>query len=220
MSTEKFAVGHGSELHLMAGSMSSRSPLESGDSQNSIRFVSRPKRQYLGNHIDDDVRVAQVMAAVQRLRLSYSKSNVVSEDLSENTRVFIDVTDEVHLDGKVFDGLNDAALLRKLQVPSGIKLKKRSAKCVFKLMSSVLGYNPKTAHGLQDGDQDAVVLVEQDGCHTENLSALSCGLFTVRFHGINLQGMSVSNFGNFLCALKHHGEEVALATLYKIYSKA
>jgi hypothetical protein len=45
-------------------------------------------------------------------------------------------------------------------------------------------------------------------------------LIHMSFHGINLEPLSVSDFGNFLHAVKNHGDEVALATLHRIYSKS
>ncbi len=180
-------------------------------------FNSRPDLRIFGAGAKDKVRVAQIVAALERL--GCDTSELFSFD--EHEQVYdLNVTDEIVVAEEVFNGLDDEALLRLLAIPAPIELKQFSEKKVMKLITEVLGITLSIDDDdLHPGIDGSVMLLHQIYNPSEKLCVHSPSKLTVLFHGIDLCAMSVSDFGNFLYAVKNHGDEVALATLHHIYSK-
>jgi len=126
----------------------------------------------------------------------------------------------VTIGDKVFDGFYDKRLMRFLDVAKPIKLKKCKVSNVLKLFSEQTGYNTDAVEYLENGDLGATIMATQGGHYSERMLTDGCALIVMYFYSISLDPMSVSDFGNFLYAIKHHGDEVALATLHHIYENA
>jgi phosphoribosylformylglycinamidine (FGAM) synthase-like enzyme len=71
---------------------------------------------------------------------------------------------------------------------------------------------------LIDGRDGGVIQYIRCGIQSEKIQVESREELSVQFLGQKLKPMTFNAFGNFLYALKHHGEEVALSVLHRIYS--
>jgi hypothetical protein len=91
---------------------------------------------------------------------------------------------------------------------------------VIELIDDVLDYDGSNIRSLSHGDEDGVIHIVKGYDVASNLSVSETTPLQVEFCGEPLKAMSVSDLGNFLYSLKHHGQDVAFATLNRIYSKA
>jgi hypothetical protein len=179
---------------------------------------SRQKTHGYSEGIADEVQVALVKMAMYRNALSIEQ---VPSDVDENQFLMpIQVTDQVTIGDNVFDGFYDKRLMRFLDVAKPIKLKKRNVRTVLILLAEQTGYNTDAVENLEHGDLGAPIMAIQGGHYSKRMSTLGCAPIVMYFYSISLEPMSVSDFGNFLYAIKHHGDEVALATLRHIYENA
>jgi len=179
---------------------------------------SRGETHGYSEGIADEVQVALVKMAMNRNALSIEQ---VPSDVDENQFLMpIQVTDQVTIGDKVFDGFYDKRLMRFLDVAKPIKLKKCKVSNVLKLLSEQTGYNTDAVENLEHGDLGAPIMAIQGGHYSKRMSTYGWAPIVMYFYSISLDPMSVSDFGNFLYAIKHHGDEVALATLRHIYENA
>ena len=182
-----------------------------------VNFTSRPDLHQFGLGAKNTVRVAQVVAALDRLGADVNDPYSFDED--ENI-YNLNVTDEVEVEGEVFDGMDDEDLLSLLAIPMPIELKPFSEEKVENLITEVLGIRLSVEDVyLNPGTDGAVLQIHQVFYPSADMCVHQPSKLHLLFYGFELCAMSVSDFGNFLYALKHHGEEVALATLRHIYSK-
>jgi hypothetical protein len=202
--------------------------IQNGGEPPAVGFVPTSGKQTLVAHlksrrethgysegIADEVQVALVEMAMYRNGLSIER---VPSDVDENQNLIsIQVTDQVTIGDKVFDGFYDKRLMRFLDVAKPIKLKKRKVSTVLILLSEQTGYNTDAVETLEHGDLGAPIMAIQGGHYSKRMSTIGCAPIVMDFYSISLEPMSVSDFGNFLYAIKHHGDEVALATLRHIY---
>lgn len=132
--------------------------------------------------------------------------------VSMDIRVFVNGDEEADVD--------DPSVLEALGIPAAPEMKEFTTEEVIEMMPEAIGYDSSTVDDLEHGDLGAVIQIRQGGLHSKKSWSENCGYLHMEFQGINLDPMSVSDFGNFLYALIHHGEEVALATLHFIYDNA
>lgn len=167
---------------------------------------------------NDDILNAQVVAAVQRIHAS-NQAISPSKKLNATSE-----SGDIHI-GFMLEGISDAGLtleifLRALGVPDPLEMQEYSVPDVIEMMPDAIGYDSSTIENLEHGDLGAVIQIRQGGRYKKKNWSENCGYLHMTFHGIELEPMAVSDFGNFLHALIHHGEEVALATLRFIYENA
>jgi hypothetical protein len=182
------------------------------------RFKSRTETHGYSEGIADEVLVGLVTAAM--LRNGISIEQVPTVDSINHYQPGLQVTDEVTIGETVFDGCFDKRLKNFLGIPKPIKLKHRKVSKTLDLMAELTGYCTVGIEDLEDGDLGATVSAVQGGNNSDRMSTYGYTLVHMSFHGIQLDSMSASDFGNFLHAVKNHGDEVALATLHRIYSKS
>ena len=179
---------------------------------------SRHETHGYSEGIADEVQVALVKMAMERNGLTIEQ---VSSDVEDNHYLMsIQVTDQVVIGDKVFDGFYDERLMGFLDVAKPIKLEERTMSTVLNLLAEQTGYNTAAVENLEDGDLGAPVVAVQGGDYSKRMSTYGCAPIVMYFHSISLDPMTVNDFGNFLYAIKHHGDEVALATLHHIYQNA
>jgi hypothetical protein len=182
------------------------------------RFKSRTETHGYSEGIADEVLVGLVKMAM--LRNCISIEQVPNTNSDNHYQIGIQLTDEITIGETVFDGCLDKRLTKFLGIPKPIKLKNRKVSKTLSLMAEVTGYDTSGLEGLEHGDLGATVSAVQGGDYSDRMSTDGYTLIHMSFHGINLEPLSVSDFGNFLHAVKNHGDEVALATLHRIYSKS
>lgn len=176
---------------------------------------SRPDLHLFGTGAKNKVRVSQVVSAFERVGADISQQFPVDEDEGVYD---LNVTDELEVDGEVFNGMDDEDLLSLLAIPMPIELKSYSVKKVKKLITEVLGISLTDDDELYPGTDEAVLEIDHFYFPSERMCVHSPSKIQLLFCGCELCAMSVSDFGNFLYALKNLGNEVALATLHQIYS--
>jgi hypothetical protein len=92
---------------------------------------------------------------------------------------------------------------------------------VIELIGEVLEFDVSSLRNVGPGVGYSAVKLTSFGPRTKS-GVYACveANLTITIGSMNVYPMSVSNFGNFLYALKHGGQAVALATLHRIYSEA
>ncbi len=167
---------------------------------------------------DSPIVEAQIAAALRRFHNENIASATPKQAKKLRKRRYI------HLGFKA-EGISDSDLsmhiiLKALQVPDAPEMQAFSVPEVIAMMPDALGYDSSTIDDLEHGDLGAVIQIRQGGLHSEDLWLENCGYLHLDYQGINLDPMSVSDFGNFLYSLIHYSEEVTLATLRHIYENA
>lgn len=108
-----------------------------------------------------------------------------------------------------------------LGIPEALQLRPFSNNQVIELIGKVLEFDVSSLRKVRPGVGDSAVKLTSFGPRTKSgVHACVEANLTVTIGCMNVYPMSVSNFGNFLYALKHHDQSVALATLHRIYSEA
>ena len=108
-----------------------------------------------------------------------------------------------------------------LGIPVAIELRPFSNDQVIDLIGEVLEFDVSSLQKVRPGVDESAVQLTSFGPRTKSgVDACVESNLTVTIGCMNVYPMSVSNFGNFLYALKHGGQALALATLHRIYSEA
>lgn len=106
------------------------------------------------------------------------------------------------------------------EIGSDVHLQHYAESEVLKLMEEVLHYDSKGGAKLYDGMRDAVICIEKECVSASTIQVNEISLLKVNYRGEPLMAMSVSDFGNFLNAIKddEDNELLVRATLNRIYS--
>jgi hypothetical protein len=189
-----------------------------GDKGLEVAYSQLSGREIIDCLEDDAILNAQIVAAMRR----FHEANL-ARATPEQAKA-MRKSGAINL-GFMVEGITDADLtleivLRALGVPNPVEMQEYSVPNVIEMMPDAIGYDSSTVDHLEDGDRGAVIQIRQGGLHSKKCWSENCGYLHMDFHGIDLDPMTVSEFGNFLYALIHHGEEVALATLHYIYENA
>lgn len=108
-----------------------------------------------------------------------------------------------------------------LGIPEAIELRPFTSDQVIDLIGDVLEFDVSSLQKVRPGVDESAVQLTSFGPRTKSgVHAIVESDLYVSIGCMNVSPMSVSNFGNFLYALKHGGQAVALATLYRIYSES
>ena len=108
-----------------------------------------------------------------------------------------------------------------LRIPETLELRPFSNAEVIELIGEVLEFDVSSLRMVSPGVGCSAVRLTSFGPRTlSGVYACVEAELTVTIGCMNVYPMSVSNFGNFLLALKLYGQDTALATLHQIYSEA
>lgn len=166
----------------------------------------------------DPIIEVQIAAALRRIH----NDNIASATPKQAKK--LRKSGHIHLGIKA-DGISDADLslhiiLKALGVPDAPVLQYFSDSEVLDLMREVIHIDTDSVDYIYDGVREGVVTLVKSCDSASNFWVKECVYLHFEFYEQHLKPMSVSDFGNFLHALKHGGEEVALAVLHRIYSKS
>lgn len=164
----------------------------------------------------DPIIEAQIAAALRRIH----NESIASATPKQAKK--LRKSDHIHLGIKA-DGISDADLsmhiiLKALGVPDAPVLQYFSDSEVLDLMREVIHFDTDSVDYIYDGVREGVVTLVKSCDSASNFWVKECVYLHFEFYEQHLKPMSVCHFGNFLHALKHDGEEVALAVLHRIYS--
>ena len=187
-----------------------------GDEGLEVAYPQLSGREIIDCLENDPIVEAQIVAALRRIH----NESIASATPKQAKK--LRKSGHIHLGIKA-DGISDADLsmhiiLKALGVPDAPEMQMFSEDDVLELMEDVLQHDPDPVENLYDGIREGVITLVKSGASAPNMWVKECVYLHFEFHGVHLKPMSVSAFGNFLFALKHHGEEVALAVLHRIYS--
>jgi hypothetical protein len=108
-----------------------------------------------------------------------------------------------------------------LGIPVALESRPFTNDQVIELIGEVLELEVSSLRKVRPGVGNSAVRLTSFGPRTESgVHACVESELYITIGCMNVYPMSVSNFGNFLYALKHGGEVLALATLHKIYSES
>jgi hypothetical protein len=165
---------------------------------------------------NDPIVEAQIVAALRR----FHSENIASATPKQAKK--LRKSGYIHLGIKA-DGISDVDLsmhiiLKALGVPDAPVLQYFSDSEVLDLMREVIHCDTDSVDYIYDGVREGVVTLVKSCDSASNFWVKECVYLHFEFYEQHLKPMSVCHFGNFLHALKHGGEEVALAVLHRIYS--
>ena len=189
-----------------------------GDKGLEIAYSQISGREIIDCLENDPIVEAQIVAAMRRIHEANLARATPKQSKAMRKSGAINL-------GFMVEGITDADLtleivLKALDVPNPVEMKEFTTEEVIEMMPDAIGYDSSTLNDLEDGDRGAVIQIRQGVRYGKNYWSENCGFLHMDFHGIDLDPMTVSEFGNFLYALIHHGEEVALAVLHYIYENA
>jgi hypothetical protein len=191
-----------------------------------------------GGHITDSEILGKVK--IEQLRLSACRFVALAVDYPE---VRIDDTGSIHfnfvqepipditgglsvevkLTVPDFDGgspLNDSTR-QTLGIPVALESRPFTNDQVIELIGEVLELEVRSLMNVIPGVGNSAVRLTSFGTRTESgVHVCVESELYISIGCMNVYPMSVSDFGNFLYALKHGGLALALATLHRIYSES
>jgi hypothetical protein len=189
-----------------------------GDKGLEVAYSQLSGREIIDRLENDAILNAQIVAAMRRFH-EENLARATPKQAKAMRR-----SGAINL-GFMVEGISDEDLsleivLKALDVPNPGEMKEFTTAEVIEMMPEAIGFDSRTIDDLEHGDLGAVIQIRQGGLHTEDLWSENCGYLHLDYQGINLNPMSVSDFGNFMYSLIHHCEEVTLATLRHIYENA
>jgi hypothetical protein len=181
-----------------------------------VAYSMQSSREILDCLENDDIVTAQITAAMRRLQESILVSAPRKQVKAIKRRGSFNLRFEV-------EGISDADLtmeviLKALEVPDAPDMQEFTADGVIALMADVLQYDVSALDSIEDGVGGAAIQIRQHSKSKSSVTAKNWGFLQVKFQDLEVRSMTVSDFGNFLYAIKHHGEEVILAVLHRICS--
>ncbi len=186
------------------------------DSGLDVVILMHSGREILDRLENDCVVRAQIAAAMRRLYRE-NLSRVTAKEAKELTSSgAIDLRHKVK--GIPDADLNLEVILKALEVPNAPEMQEFTADQVMELMADVLQTDNRFGVINDSLEGNAALYCKEGGKDAGILSVSMCDKLSTEFPGVDLSEMTVSAFGNFLYAVKHHGDEVALAVLSHIYS--
>ena len=176
-----------------------------------VAYSMQSGREILDCLENDDIITAQITAAMRRLQESILVSAPRKQAKAMKRRSSFDLRFEV-------EGLSDADLtmeviLKALEVPDAPDMQEFTADEVIALVAEVLQNDVSALDILEVEVEEAADQVRQHSKSTNNASSRNLGYLQVNFQSLGSHSMTVSDFGNYLYAIKHYGEEAALAVL-------
>lgn len=181
-----------------------------------LRFGGYMGRQVVDVLWKDDILRAQVIAAVLRISDEYSVSHRSRYDLQiqkegNTTEIVVDSNGYPDYD------LDVPTILKKLCVPEAPVFRDFTSTEVMDLMVDAFQVDNRFNDVNHSSEGNAALYCEHHAKGPTNLSVMTNADMSIEYHGIELSDMTVSALGNFLYAVKHHGEEVALAVMHRIF---
>jgi hypothetical protein len=186
-----------------------------------------------GRSIVDTVREAQLRLATMNFVNTYLEVDDIACALDSSFSYRIEVPTgyrdvemvtmdiQVNINGADAGNLNDSRVLNSLGIPEATPRRYMADEEVMELIGDVLKQKICELCSITAGVDGVVRVVrhwDSDGS-SDIHSVLESHLY-VTYCDVDLRPMSVSDFGNFLHAVKHNGNDVALATLHRIYNEA
>lgn len=176
-----------------------------------VAYSMQSGREILDCLENDDIITAQITAAMRRLQESILVSAPRKQAKAMKRRGSFDLRFEI-------EGISDADLsmgviLKALEVPDAPDIQEFTADEVIALVAEVLQNDASALDILEVEVEEAADQVRQHSKSTSNASSRNLGYLQVNFQSLGSHSMTVSDFGNYLYAIKHYGEEAALAVL-------
>lgn len=173
----------------------------------------------IGDCISNKLVVAQLIAAAERIHNELHDDRQLLRKSSEKT-----INEEINLSFEI-DGISDANLdlntvFQAVGVPDVPKMQHFTTEEVTTLLCEVLGYEVESLVDLDYGNPGDTIQIRYSEKSGDNNSTFRNGVVNVSYHDIELKPMTVNDLGNFLHAYKHHGDEVALATMIHINERS